>query len=115
MDNLLRDALIEEILYDANGGDTTVLTEILNNISDEMVFYSLSEKSQNKVKSYYDVHVNIPKNGYSIGVVCNYSMDVQRVIDTAVENELFEEDDDYLYIDSVDNLTQDEWEAQFKR
>jgi hypothetical protein len=42
-----RDILEEQIIQDANEGDTTVLAEIIRNMTDEEIVGSLSEKNQN--------------------------------------------------------------------
>ena len=107
----LRESLELQIKLDSVNGDTTVLRHLLNKLDDNTIFHALSEDGQAEVISYYNVHVNIPSGGYSIGVMCKYPMDDQRVIDTAIEDDLFEDEDDYLYVDSVDEITKYEWEG----
>lgn len=113
MKDLLRDALEEQILQDANSGDTTVLAEILSKFDDRYIFGCLGDEQQAKFKTYYDVHINIPKHGYSIGVVCPYPMDDQRVIDFAFENDLFEEEGDELYVDTIEEIDFEVWDEHF--
>ena len=47
--NNTRDFLEKQIFSDAKNGDTTVLAEILANLSDEVVFGSLSDKNQERI------------------------------------------------------------------
>ena len=109
----MRDLLETQILQDAKDGDTTVLAEILNSLKDKHIYGALSDVNQNKIKSYYDVHVSYDGGGYSIGVVCPYPMDEQRVINKAIEDDLFSEEGDDLLVDSVDDLTEDEYNTHF--
>lgn len=113
MKDLLRDALKAQILFDGANGDTTVLAEILSNISDEVIFNSLSEDAQEQLKSYYEIHVNHGKHGYSFAIVVPYEMEEQRIIDLAIEQDLFNDEDDYLYIDYITELDFDEWDTHF--
>ncbi len=73
----------------------------------------LDNKNQEKIKSYYDVHVNHGKHGYSIAVVCPYPMEDQRIIDKAIEEDLFEDKYDDLHVDYINELTFDEWNTHF--
>jgi len=44
-----RDLLEKQIIDDANNGDTTVLAELLERLSDEEIFNALSDENQEKV------------------------------------------------------------------
>jgi len=50
MKDLMRDALEVQILEDAINGDTTVLAEILLQLTDEYVYQCLGDDLQNKFK-----------------------------------------------------------------
>jgi hypothetical protein len=45
-----KDILEEQIIQDANEGDTTVLAEIIRNMTDEEIIGSLSDKNQEILK-----------------------------------------------------------------
>ena len=47
----LIDRLIDQIVSDANSGDTTVLAEILNNVPNRILLHSLPEEEWKKYES----------------------------------------------------------------
>jgi hypothetical protein len=57
----MRDILENEILFDAGKGDTTVLAEILVNLSDDYIFNCLSDDNQKRVlnEGLYNPHKKI--------------------------------------------------------
>jgi len=113
MKDLMRDLLEEQILQDAVDGDTTVFAELLSLVGDKLIYDSLDDENQDKVKSYHEIHVKHGKEGYSFAVIVPYDMEEQRIIDIAIEQDLFSEEDDNLYVDYVDELTFDEWNLHF--
>lgn len=113
MKDLMRDLLEAQILEDARDGDTTVFAELLSLVSDEIIYGSLSDEAQDSLKTYYEVHVKHGKEGYSFAVIMPYETDEQPIIDMAIEQDLFNDEDDYLYIDYIDELTFDEWNTHF--
>jgi hypothetical protein len=60
---------------------------------------------------YYDVHVNIPKNGYSVAVVSETELSENEAIELAKKENKFEELSDADY---VDELTAEEYNTSFK-
>lgn len=62
---------------------------------------------------YYDVHVNIPKNGYSVAVKSEVELTDDEAIELAKNQNKFEEVSDANYVDYVDELTEEEFETHF--
>jgi hypothetical protein len=62
---------------------------------------------------YYDVHVKIPKNGYSVGVKSEVELSDDEAIELAKNQNKFEENSDVDYVDYVDELTKEEFENSF--
>lgn len=65
-------------------------------------------------EKYYNVHVNI-ENGYSIGVKVNTKEKLtdKQIIDIAVYNRLFDEESDKYLVDSIDEITEEEYKLSF--
>ena len=66
MKDLLRDALEEQILQDANDGDTTVLAEILLQLSDAHVYQFLSDSNQDKFNECYGSYAISTSDGHNV-------------------------------------------------
>ena len=109
----MRNLLESQIISDANNGDTTVLYELLDLLTDEQIYNALSDVAQSNVKAYYDVHVEHESGGYSIGVVCPYPMNDEGVIKVAIDKGQFEEVGDSNLVDSVDEIDLDIWTEHF--
>ena len=63
---------------------------------------------------YYDVHVELPKNGYSIGLKTENEKELtdQEIIDICIKEHRFEEDGDYLHVDTIEEISKElfyEW------
>ena len=58
----IKEVLHDQIIEDYNQGDTTVLFNLLELLTDEQIYNALSDTNQDKTKVYYDVHINQGKN-----------------------------------------------------
>lgn len=66
MKDLLRDALEEQILQDAISGDTTVLAEILLQLSDAYVYQCLGDEQQDKFNECYGSYTISTSDGHDV-------------------------------------------------
>ena len=66
MKDLLRDALEAQIISDASSGDTTVLAEILNQLSDAYVYQCLGDELQDKFNECYGSYGISTSDGYDV-------------------------------------------------
>lgn len=61
---------------------------------------------------YYELHIEIPKNGYSIGLESEIELkDDQEIINAAIQKGLFEEKDDHYCVDTIEHITKAEFIA----
>jgi len=62
---------------------------------------------------YYDIHVEIPRNGYSIGLKTNFELkDIDEVINEIIKQNKFEERGDSSFIDFFEEISEElfiEW------
>ena len=107
----MRDLLEQEIIKNALLGDTTVLAELLTNLSDDIIINSLSDENQAKIKHYYEIHV-VGKNGFSTTVSSIHHLEDDDVIMLAYEEDKLEGDDCH-YVDYVKELSYEEWDIHF--
>jgi hypothetical protein len=66
MKDLLRDSLEEQILLDGVNGDTTVLVEILNQLSDAYVYQCLGDELQDKFNECYGSYAISTSDGHDV-------------------------------------------------
>lgn len=118
MKNLLRDTLEEQIIQDANSGDTTVLAEILSKLDDRYIFNCLGDEKQLEMQNkypnllyYYEIHV-CGKNGFSTTVSSRDELDDDEVVMLAYEEDKLHGDDCH-HVDYVQELDYSEWNEQF--
>jgi hypothetical protein len=59
---------------------------------------------------YYDIHVDIPKNGYSIGLKTNFELnDIDEVISEIIKQNKFEERGDSSFVDFFEEISEEEF------
>ena len=62
---------------------------------------------------YYDIHVEIPKQGYSVGLKSEVELTDDEIIKKLVELNKFEEKGDEQFIDSIEEITEQEFNEWF--
>ena len=62
---------------------------------------------------YYDIHVEIPKQGYSVGLKSEVELTDDEIIKKLVELNKFEEKGDEQFIDSIEEITKEEFNEWF--
>lgn len=62
---------------------------------------------------YYDVHVQIPRHGYSFGIETEDDLSEEEVIDLARSQGKFEEPGDSEFVDMVDEISESEYVEWF--
>ena len=62
---------------------------------------------------YYDIHVEIPKQGYSVGLKSEVELTDDEIIMKLVELNKFEEKGDEQFIDSIEEITEEEFNEWF--
>jgi hypothetical protein len=62
---------------------------------------------------YYDVHVEIPKSGYSVGIKSLVELTDEAVIKKAFLEKKFEEDFDKDFVDSIEEIEESEYNEWF--
>ena len=62
---------------------------------------------------YYDIHVEIPKQGYSVGLKSEVELTDDEIIKKLVELNKFEEKGDEQFIDSIEEITEEEFNEWF--
>ena len=62
---------------------------------------------------YYDIHVEIPKQGYSVGLKSEVELTDDEIIMKLVELNKFEEKGDEQFIDSIEEITEQEFNEWF--
>lgn len=63
---------------------------------------------------YYDIHVFFSRNdGYSFGLVSPIELDEDAAIAEAVNQDLFTEDGDQYHVDTVDEVSAEEYQNIF--
>jgi hypothetical protein len=107
----MRDLLEEQIIKDALNGDTTVLAELLSKLSDEVVYASLDDLNQVKVKFYYEIHIT-GKNGFSTSIITDVEMDDDEIILKAYADDILSGNDCH-YVDYINKLDYEEWNEHF--
>jgi len=59
---------------------------------------------------YYDIHVDILKNGYSIGLKTNFELnDIDEVISEIIKQNKFEERGDSSFVDSFEEISEEDF------
>lgn len=66
MKDLLRDALEDQIIRDANDGDTTVLAEILLQLPLAYIYQCLGDELQDKFNECYGTYAISTSNGHDV-------------------------------------------------
>lgn len=108
----MRDLLEKQIISDANNGDTTVLSELLGNLSDEVIYNSLSDTEQAKLVTYYEIHV-CGAESYSTSIKCDFPLfSDDEIVNLAIDKGIIDYIDASL-VDYVNELTFDEWNEWF--
>jgi hypothetical protein len=64
MKTTMRELLEQQIIQDANNGDTTVLAEILTLLSDKQVYASLGDEQQSQVNECYGAYAVSTSDGH---------------------------------------------------
>lgn len=62
---------------------------------------------------YYEAHVNIPKFGYSVLVKSETELSEEKIIEKAITDNLFEDNEDASFVDYVYPMTEEEAKTQF--
>ena len=62
---------------------------------------------------YYDIHLEIPKQGYSVGLKSEVELTDDEIIMKLVELNKFEEKGDGQFIDSIEEITEEEFNEWF--
>lgn len=65
------------------------------------------------MKKYYEIHVNIPKYGYSIAIVSNHKLSEKEAIKKAISENKFESIKDANFVDYFGELSEKEYNEQF--
>ena len=77
----------------------------------------ISKKFENNInnnnmdKYFYEVHVNIPRNGYSFAVESDKPLSDDEVISLGIKMERFEETNDADCVDYVGEITEHEYKT----
>lgn len=59
---------------------------------------------------FYELHINIPRNSYSIAVKSNVPLNSdESIIEMAIAHNKFEDEEDRVFVDYVDQITEDEY------
>lgn len=61
-------------------------------------------------KKFYEIHVNIPKYGYSVAVESNTDLSHDEIINLAKKLSKFEEPSDEKFIDYVGEINENEYQ-----
>lgn len=67
------------------------------------------------MRYFYDVHVEIPKHGYSFGLQSDKELTDEEVIQLAVSENKFEESDDFNFVDSIELISEEEFNEWFNK
>lgn len=62
---------------------------------------------------YYDIHVEIPRQGYSIGLKSKIELTDDEIITKLIELEKFEERTDSQFVDSIEEISEEEFNEWF--
>lgn len=62
---------------------------------------------------YYDIHVEIPKQGYSIGLKSEVELTDEEIISELVKQKKFEERGDSQFIDNIEEISEEEFSEWF--
>lgn len=65
------------------------------------------------MKKYYEIHVNIPKNGYSVAIVSDKELEETEIINQAINENKFEECNDTDFIDYIGEISEEEYNTSF--
>jgi len=106
----MRDLLENQIIADANQGDTTVLASLLERLPLNTIYNALGDAEQEQIFCY-EIHVT-GKNSFSTSIVSIGELDDSDVIMKAYEQDKLEGDDCH-YIDYIQELSFEEWDTHF--
>lgn len=62
---------------------------------------------------YYDIHIEIPRQGYSIGLKSEIELTEDEIINKLIELNKFEEKGDSQFIDSIEEISEQEFNEWF--
>lgn len=62
---------------------------------------------------YYDIHVEIPKQGYSVSLKSEVELTDEEIISELVKQNKFEERGDSQFIDSIEEISEEEFSEWF--
>lgn len=63
---------------------------------------------------YYEIHVELGKEGYSVGVKCEEPLNDEEIVELALQQQKFEENGDHYCVDGIESMTEKEYKNCFE-